>query len=159
MFIHSISFKILEISEGVDDVGGLVMPLVYSLGIIWILVYFCVWRGVQWTGKVTEPSVFTCTFIGYNATLWMSNVELIFCNAQIPIRPHIRPPHPSPISVPTSVPSSVPSHPSHIRPHIRPHIRLHISLHAFPGGLLYIYVPLRCPHHLAGARSHSRWSS
>lgn len=51
--------KVLEISSGVDQPNGLVWQLVVSLAVCWIMVYFCVWKGIKWTGKVVY---FTATF-------------------------------------------------------------------------------------------------
>ncbi|XP_045164234.2 sodium- and chloride-dependent GABA transporter 2-like [Mercenaria mercenaria] len=44
--------KILHISNGIEEPGSVVWELALSLLVVWILVYFCVWRGVKWSGKV-----------------------------------------------------------------------------------------------------------
>jgi len=44
--------KALEQSSGVDEPGGLKTELVITLGIAWVVCYFCIWKGVKWTGKV-----------------------------------------------------------------------------------------------------------
>ncbi|XP_060572915.1 sodium- and chloride-dependent GABA transporter 1-like [Ruditapes philippinarum] len=44
--------KILHISSGIEEPGSIVWELALCLLAVWVLVYFCVWRGVKWTGKV-----------------------------------------------------------------------------------------------------------
>ncbi|KAI1897184.1 hypothetical protein AGOR_G00080600 [Albula goreensis] len=51
--------RVLNISGGIDQVGGLRWELVLCLLLAWILCYFCVWKGVKSTGKVVY---FTATF-------------------------------------------------------------------------------------------------
>ena len=49
--------KILQISDGVDQPNGMVWPLVFTLFICWVACYFCIFKGVQWTGKVSGVGV------------------------------------------------------------------------------------------------------
>jgi len=51
--------KVLGLSTGIEDVGGLRYELVLSLFVVWILVYFCVWKGIKSSGKVVY---FTAVF-------------------------------------------------------------------------------------------------
>uniref|UniRef100_A0A8C4WYS0 Transporter n=1 Tax=Eptatretus burgeri TaxID=7764 RepID=A0A8C4WYS0_EPTBU len=51
--------KVLRISGGLDQPGSLSWQLLLCLIAVWLLVYFCVWKGVKSTGKVVY---FTATF-------------------------------------------------------------------------------------------------
>jgi NSS family neurotransmitter:Na+ symporter len=44
--------KILHISSGIDTIGGINWLLFVFLAIVWIMIYFCIWKGVKSVGKV-----------------------------------------------------------------------------------------------------------
>uniref|UniRef100_A0A4W6EHH6 Transporter n=1 Tax=Lates calcarifer TaxID=8187 RepID=A0A4W6EHH6_LATCA len=51
--------RVLKISSGIEEVGSLRWELVLCLILSWVICYFCVWKGIKSTGKVTY---FTATF-------------------------------------------------------------------------------------------------
>ncbi|KAJ3583210.1 hypothetical protein NHX12_034181 [Muraenolepis orangiensis] len=51
--------KVLGISEGLDHPGRINWEMLLCLMAVWVLVYFCVWKGVKSTGKIVY---FTATF-------------------------------------------------------------------------------------------------
>uniref|UniRef100_A0A3B4WRY5 Transporter n=1 Tax=Seriola lalandi dorsalis TaxID=1841481 RepID=A0A3B4WRY5_SERLL len=51
--------KVLNISSGLDEPGHMNWELMLCLMVVWVLVYFCVWKGVKSTGKIVY---FTATF-------------------------------------------------------------------------------------------------
>ena len=47
----------LGISSGVDDLGAIRWDLLVFLLASWIIVYFCIWKGIKWTSKVSVLNI------------------------------------------------------------------------------------------------------
>lgn len=44
--------RALMISSGIEEIGNVRWELAGTLLLVWIICYFCIWKGVKWTGKV-----------------------------------------------------------------------------------------------------------
>lgn len=44
--------RALQISSGIEDIGSIRWELAATLFLVWVMCYFCIWKGVKWTGKV-----------------------------------------------------------------------------------------------------------
>ncbi|XP_061574892.1 sodium- and chloride-dependent GABA transporter 2-like [Cololabis saira] len=51
--------RVLAISRGIEEIGSIRWEVLSCLIVMWIICYFCVWKGVKSTGKVVY---FTATF-------------------------------------------------------------------------------------------------
>ena len=47
----------MHLSKGIDDLGSIRTPLAVYLAIVFICIYFAIWKGVKSTGKVSARSV------------------------------------------------------------------------------------------------------
>jgi solute carrier family 6 GABA transporter-like protein 1 len=45
--------RALMISPGIEEIGNVRWELAGTLLFVWILCYFCIWKGVRWTGKAS----------------------------------------------------------------------------------------------------------
>ncbi|XP_060593907.1 sodium- and chloride-dependent GABA transporter 1-like [Ruditapes philippinarum] len=43
---------VLQISPGIDHPGNVRWQIALCLLLVWIMCYFCIWKGIKWTGKV-----------------------------------------------------------------------------------------------------------
>ncbi|KAG5284400.1 hypothetical protein AALO_G00026300 [Alosa alosa] len=51
--------RVLHISKGIEEIGSVNYELALCLLLVWVIVYFCVWKGIKSTGKA---AYFTATF-------------------------------------------------------------------------------------------------
>ncbi|ELT92205.1 hypothetical protein CAPTEDRAFT_170589 [Capitella teleta] len=58
--------KVLAISDGIDQPGNIKWDLMLCLLLAWVIVYFCIWKGIKTSGKVmyfTATSPYVLMFI------------------------------------------------------------------------------------------------
>jgi solute carrier family 6 GABA transporter-like protein 6/8/11/12/13 len=80
-FISPFSGKVLQMSEGIDNLGVIRWELAACLILAWILVYFSMWKSVKSSGKVlyftaTFPYILILAFLAHSLTLDGSDVGL-----------------------------------------------------------------------------------
>lgn len=60
---------VLDISDGIHDLGGVRLELAASLAVCWLIVFFCLVRGVKSIGKVVY---FTALFPYFVLTILLA---------------------------------------------------------------------------------------
>lgn len=45
--------EVLRLSDSLDELGPISWKLALCLAAVWLICYFCVWKGVKSTGKVS----------------------------------------------------------------------------------------------------------
>ena len=68
------SHRVLQMSDGIHNMGEIRLELFGFLALAWVIVYFCLWKGVATTGKVvyitaTLPIILLFTFVIRGVTL------------------------------------------------------------------------------------------
>lgn len=43
--------RILQITDGIDSPGGLQWELAFCLAVVWVICFFCIWKGIKSTGR------------------------------------------------------------------------------------------------------------
>lgn len=60
--------KVLRLSGGLHEPGDISYEMVLCLIATWIIVYFCMWKGVKSTGKVNYFLALAVQFMIFNVT-------------------------------------------------------------------------------------------
>lgn len=55
--------RALQISSGIEEIGSVRWELAGTLLLVWIICYFCIWKGVRWTGKARRKNSFHPFFV------------------------------------------------------------------------------------------------
>ncbi|XP_034387997.1 solute carrier family 6 member 6b [Cyclopterus lumpus] len=75
--------NVLGISDGIDDIGPIKWDLALCLLLVWVICFFCIWKGVKTTGKVvyitaTFPFVMLIVLLIRGVTLPGASAGIMF---------------------------------------------------------------------------------
>ena len=57
--------RVLAISNGINEPGTIKWDLALCLLLAWIVVYFCIWKGIKSSGKVSQSYIFVGFLTSY----------------------------------------------------------------------------------------------
>lgn len=72
------------ISSGIEEIGNIRWELAGTLLLVWILCYFCIWKGVRWTGKVSFGLSENLNQSKINDIFYLNTGRLLHCS--FPVR-------------------------------------------------------------------------
>jgi glucan phosphoethanolaminetransferase (alkaline phosphatase superfamily) len=66
--------KVLALSDGVGEPGSIKWDLALCLLLAWIIVYFCIWKGIKSSGKVINGNP-----VSHNISFTFFFVAVLVC--------------------------------------------------------------------------------
>lgn len=82
--------NVLTISTGIDDIGSLKWDLALCLLAVWVICFFCIWKGVKSTGKVSSlQNLLAQMLFGLGVLLLLAHasappVQVVYITATFP---------------------------------------------------------------------------
>lgn len=78
VFLFLYRNKVLSITSGLDEPGHIKWEMLLCLIAVWLLVYFCVWKGVKSTGKVKSRPLFWTFLLNMMVYIYLS-IDAFYC--------------------------------------------------------------------------------
>uniref|UniRef100_A0A8C2ZSG6 Zgc:158427 n=1 Tax=Cyclopterus lumpus TaxID=8103 RepID=A0A8C2ZSG6_CYCLU len=76
--------RVLAISGGIEEIGSIRWDLMLCLIAIWIICYFCIWKGVKWCISLYGRCIIYCNAVDFMDTLY-SPLKQVWLEAGIQI--------------------------------------------------------------------------
>lgn len=75
--------RVLAISGGIEQVGSIRWDVLLCLIAMWVICYFCIWKGVRSTGKVC-PNLQKCVYGIFITTTSVFYPQVVYFTATFP---------------------------------------------------------------------------